>query len=511
MLLNRKDCANIGQQFRTGILDVRKFMPSHTLSEDWERATAFLLEKGYFCETIQTTGQTSETTHALVFAHPNRLNILASRGFLTLFDSTHKFNIHNYNLFTFMCRNEAAIWVPGAHCLVERENSDILALALRTIYEWTNKSWKMQYPLTDNSAIEKAAVRKAFDTEDHSFVKCHLLCTVHSERTLARRFRSEDSKVAYGYMRHAIRVNTEAACIDLCKKAINACESTADKRYIEREWLETRRSWAMFARQHNQLLLQATSSNACEAWHARLKLGSGLKTGETATHGIFGCVRTVHDCAHDIDNKTLAASLDSHSRHSSLSKSYPSLRQFPFAIQKIIAIEESKVGTRIEQDMPVPVREKINGIYICYCLFSRRYQLPCQHIFHMDRSSSCDLENPVQLLTSDVWNQYHMLVSGGMESYEAGLGGGSIAHTIARPDDNKTLRVLKLTEVNERIRSTFYSLDEKDPQRSTDFVEGIQNLISTILSLPEHRALPISVPPHTPTDGFGLSIRVLTP
>lgn len=43
------------------------------------------------------------------------------------------------------------------------------------------------------------------------------------------------------------------------------CKSTADKWYLERDWLETRKCWAMFAYQHNQLLLQVTSSNACEA------------------------------------------------------------------------------------------------------------------------------------------------------------------------------------------------------------------------------------------------------
>lgn len=98
-----------------------------------------------------------------------------------------------------------------------------------------------------------------------------------------------------------------------------------------------------------------------------MKLGLGLKTGKTATHGIYGCVQTVHDCAHDINNKALAANLDSHLWHASLTKTYPSLCQFPFTIQKIVAVEESKVGTRIGQDMLVPVREKVNGIFICYC------------------------------------------------------------------------------------------------------------------------------------------------
>lgn len=60
---------------------------------------------------------------------------------------------------------------------MEKENSDILATALRKISEWSEFQWQMQYPLTDNSAIEKAAVKKAFEREGQ--VKQHLLYTVH--------------------------------------------------------------------------------------------------------------------------------------------------------------------------------------------------------------------------------------------------------------------------------------------------------------------------------------------
>jgi hypothetical protein len=421
-----------------------------------------------------------------------------------------------------MVRNEFAIWIPSTHCLVEVENSDILSVALLKVYGWTNNAWKMQYPLTDNSATEKAAVRKAFSTEGH--VKIHLLCTVHSERTLSRRFRSSESKDTYNLLRHAMRVHTESECVLLCEQAMASAIShhspntaEADRRYIERDWLETRREWALFARQHNPLLLQATSSNACETWHARLKLGSGLRTGETVTHGIFGCVRTVHDCAHDVDNRTLSAQMDAKTRHFSLSRTYPSLRLFPYTVQKILATEESKVNIRIEQDMPTPFREREPvaggkegelGIYICHCLFSRRYQLPCQHIFHMDRAATTDSCQPEgqeqarQILTPSVWQEYFMeFGAGGMERYETGSSEDSpIAGRIVRPDDNKTLRVLKLAELNECIRSTFYNLDEVDGQESLNFMEGIENLIATIVSLPgsRPRAAPIPIFPNHP-------------
>ena len=103
--------------------------------EDWQQATKFLIEKGYFCGTITAQGKGEGQTRGLVFAYPDRLQTLANRGLLTIFNSTHKFNVHDYNLFTFMCRKEAAIWVPEANSLVEKDNSNILTTALRKIYE----------------------------------------------------------------------------------------------------------------------------------------------------------------------------------------------------------------------------------------------------------------------------------------------------------------------------------------------------------------------------------------
>lgn len=276
-------------------MDIRKPAFGTTIYEDWDAATSFLLEKGYFCETIVAENAKSTTTKGLVFAHPQRLKILTQRGYLTIFDSTHKMNLHNYNLFTFMCRDEHGIWVPGAHCLVENENSDILAEGMRRIYRWTGNKWKMQYPLTDNSSIEKSAVKKAFLEEGH--VKTHLLCTVHSERTLSRNFRTEEDRESYEFLRHAMRCHSEEECISLCQQAINVATSDKKRNYIQKEWLETRQHWAMFARQHCQILLQVTSSNACEAWHGRLKNGAGLKKSETSSHGIYGCVRYVRLCS----------------------------------------------------------------------------------------------------------------------------------------------------------------------------------------------------------------------
>lgn len=91
-----------------------------------------------------------------------------------------------------MCRNEFELLVPGAWCLVESENSEILAEAMRCIYQWSEEKWKMQYPLTDSNLIKKVGVRKAFEKEGH--IKNHLLCTVYTKHILQCNFKSEDDK-----------------------------------------------------------------------------------------------------------------------------------------------------------------------------------------------------------------------------------------------------------------------------------------------------------------------------
>lgn len=91
-------------------LDTRKLGPGTTIQDDWDAATHFLHSNGYFCETIYTSSaKSSSLTSGLVFTHPTRLSVLSNHEYFTVFDSTHKGNVHGYNLFTFMCRNEYGI------------------------------------------------------------------------------------------------------------------------------------------------------------------------------------------------------------------------------------------------------------------------------------------------------------------------------------------------------------------------------------------------------------------
>lgn len=127
--------------------------------------------------------------------------------------------------------------------------------------------WQPRYVLTDDSAIEQSAVRKAFPGLSAGEQEVsHLLCTVHSHRTLQRRFASEALKPICQTLRHAMYVYTRPRCQDLCMEAINLAADDKTKTYIRTYWLQTMSKWALYARQHSPMLLQNSTTNACESW-----------------------------------------------------------------------------------------------------------------------------------------------------------------------------------------------------------------------------------------------------
>ena len=114
----------------------------------------------------------------------------------------------------------------------------------------------MKYALTDDSATERLAVRQAFPGADGEGSKVtHLLCTVHSSRTLMRRL--GHASASRKHLNSAmIYRKTEAGCLEDINLAIDAAPNEETKQYIINEWLNDRFSWALFARQHSAILPQ---------------------------------------------------------------------------------------------------------------------------------------------------------------------------------------------------------------------------------------------------------------
>ena len=104
--------------------------------DDVKQARALLSEEKWLFEEIQVLDRKKEERWGLVFAHPARLKILGERGYLTQFDSTHKVNKWKHNMFSFLVRDKHGMWIPAAHCAVDREESEVLCKALCVLKGW---------------------------------------------------------------------------------------------------------------------------------------------------------------------------------------------------------------------------------------------------------------------------------------------------------------------------------------------------------------------------------------
>ncbi len=72
-------------------------------------------------------------SHGLVFAEPQRLEILRRRGHLSLMDFTYQTNKLSWLLYTLMVRDEDSSWIPGANMMTASEDIDIVAVGLRQV------------------------------------------------------------------------------------------------------------------------------------------------------------------------------------------------------------------------------------------------------------------------------------------------------------------------------------------------------------------------------------------
>lgn len=187
--------------------------------------------------------------------------------------------------------------------------------------------------------------------------------------------------------------------------------------------------------------------------------------------GFFGCVKNIDDCVQDVVNRSRKAQIDSTTHRSILTKTYPLLAKFPFQVQKLMATEEAEVSTQLSQQKPTPNLDIVDSIYVCSCLFFIRYCIPCRHVFHMDRSYS--------VLTEEIWTQYiENFGNGGLEVYETRKSRQQIACSVAQGQDcvdpGRIERVLKMREVNERIRAGFYNFEESPTHNASEFLEQIE-------------------------------------
>jgi MULE transposase domain len=81
----------------------------------------------------------------IVWASTHCLAVLAERGYLTLFDSTHKTNQKEWKLFTWMVRTQANIYLPCAGALIKAEDGNAIGKAIAVVRSWIQElgqDWK---------------------------------------------------------------------------------------------------------------------------------------------------------------------------------------------------------------------------------------------------------------------------------------------------------------------------------------------------------------------------------
>jgi hypothetical protein len=82
---------------------------------------------------VNATSLDHVDSRGIVFADPARLSVLATHGYLSLIDSTHKTNQLEWKLFTLMARDQHVSWHPIAHALLSNEFSELIAKFLLVI------------------------------------------------------------------------------------------------------------------------------------------------------------------------------------------------------------------------------------------------------------------------------------------------------------------------------------------------------------------------------------------
>jgi hypothetical protein len=76
-------------------------------------------------------------------------------------DSTHNTNKLKWYLSTLMVQDSYYNWIPAVFFLHNNADADILATVLIQAKKWYG-SWHLHYMLTDDSAGEQSAIKKAF-------------------------------------------------------------------------------------------------------------------------------------------------------------------------------------------------------------------------------------------------------------------------------------------------------------------------------------------------------------
>jgi hypothetical protein len=363
--MTRQDVANAGRKWKALNPDPRfkngraPWEEQVKEAEQWLKLSAEGSRVSVLSAVVQRDGSASE---CLLWAHPERIELLCWRGHLALMDATHGTNKLGWYLYTVMVRDENGTHRPVAHFLTRRQDGDIVAAALKELRGWTGgpEGWQCRWFLTDDSAAEQKAVREAFpSTPGGGEETGHLLCRFHMGQQLTRRFRKSHPALAHllAILRYRrTRAGAEAsmaAALDAIECLGHPSKKEEDLRYLQNFLIPTMDQWGHYVRTESALLLQATTTNPIESWHAVLKHKQINKT-TVKQFSLKGIIRHVEVYAKEYDTRAETRRHQFWTRHNPLWKDFEALKEFPYPVQNLLAKE-----IRLAKDLCVENDEQL--------------------------------------------------------------------------------------------------------------------------------------------------------
>ena len=111
----------------------------------------------------------------------------------------------------------------------------------------------------------------------------------------------------------------------------------------------------------------------------------------------------------------------------------------------------------------------------CYCLFYKRYLLPCKHIFYEHMYGN------MKLLTADIWRMFQEIFEeSGFEIYKSYELVMEFVQTKKQKEaENQRLTIVELTE---RMHDRYWSIEEiGDVRRIEAFISMLKTSINPII------------------------------
>ncbi|CAG8800001.1 3168_t:CDS:2 [Cetraspora pellucida] len=150
------------------------------------------------------------------FANSEKLKNLMHYSWLTLIDSIHNTNKHDWRMFILYVCDGCGCWNISAHFFVSNENSKVVMLALKIIRKFA-PHWNPRYMLLDQSSVEANGIEATFLGSQAGEQEC----TMHKR--------------------------TQTGCEDVIRDAIANCPVPAVIRYITRNYLKNTNKWVLWA------------------------------------------------------------------------------------------------------------------------------------------------------------------------------------------------------------------------------------------------------------------------